>query len=112
MTEENMVTARATKYCANCGSVVDAEAVICPKCGVQIGGAGNPGTAAILSALITGLGQIYNGELGKGIALMIIQAINVALMFVLIGFITFPLVWIYGIWDAHTVARNRDFSAH
>jgi len=61
----------------------------------------NPGTAAVLSALCTGLGQIYNGQIGKGIGLMVIQAINVLLMFVVIGLITFPLVWLYGIYDAY-----------
>ena len=99
------------KYCQACGGQINEKAVICPKCGVAVKpigtGVGNPGTAAILSALWTGLGQIYNGQLGKGIALMIIQGVNVALMFVVIGFITFPIVWIYGIWDAHTVAKTR-----
>jgi TM2 domain-containing membrane protein YozV len=99
------------KYCQSCGGQINEKAVICPKCGVAVKpigtGVGNPGTAAILSALWTGLGQIYNGQLGKGIMLMIIQGVNVALMFVVIGFITFPIVWIYGIWDAHTVAKTR-----
>lgn len=31
----------------------------------------NPGTSAILSFFWTGLGQIYNGELGKGLLFMI-----------------------------------------
>ena len=68
----------------------------------------NPGTAAVLSALCTGLGQIYNGQIGKGIGLMVIQAINVLLMFVVIGLITFPLVWLYGIYDAYQVAMKEN----
>lgn len=67
----------------------------------------NPGIAAVCSFFITGLGQIYNGELFKGLALMVIQVVNVGLMFVLIGFLTFPLVWLYGVWDAHNVAKEK-----
>jgi TM2 domain-containing membrane protein YozV len=67
----------------------------------------NPGVAAVCSFFITGLGQIYNGELFKGIILMVIQGVNVALMFVVVGFLTFPLVWIYGVWDAHKVAKEK-----
>ncbi len=65
----------------------------------------DPGIAAVLSFLFTGLGQIYNGEISKGLFFIVIQFINLALMLVVIGFITFPLFWIYGIWDAHKVAK-------
>jgi hypothetical protein len=27
-------------------------------------------------------------------------------MFVFIGFLTYPLVWIYGVWDAYNTAKN------
>ncbi|MCK0472483.1 hypothetical protein [Halalkalibacter sp. APA_J-10(15)] len=66
----------------------------------------NPGLAAVLSALWCGLGQIYNGQIGKGIIFIIIQAINGLLMFVLIGFITAPLMWIWGMIDAYRVAER------
>ena len=65
----------------------------------------DPGIAAVLSALCTGLGQIYNGDIAKGILLMVVQLFNMLLMFVLIGFITFPVTWLYGIWDAHQTAK-------
>ena len=64
-----------------------------------------PGIAAVLSFLFTGLGQIYNGQLGKGLFFICIQAVNVMLMMVVIGFITFPIFWVYGIWDAYNVAK-------
>jgi TM2 domain-containing membrane protein YozV len=66
----------------------------------------NPGLAAILSFFWGGLGQIYNGEIGKGIAFIVVQAINTLLMWVVIGFITFPLVWIWGMDDAYKTAEN------
>ena len=60
----------------------------------------NPGIAAVLSFFWTGVGQIYNGEIVKGIILILVQIVNVFLMLVLIGFITYPSVWICGIYDA------------
>ncbi|WP_268871136.1 hypothetical protein [Halalkalibacterium ligniniphilum] len=36
---------------------------------------------------------------------MIIQFINGLLMFVLIGFITYPLMWIWGMVDAYRQAE-------
>lgn len=107
------MTEKETKYCANCGAEVDVKALTCPSCGVvqqdqiatpvQIK---NEGLAAVLSFLFVGLGQIYNGQIGKGILLIIIQIVNVCLMFVFIGFLTYPLVWIYGVWDAYNTAKN------
>jgi len=68
----------------------------------------NPGIAAVLSFFWTGVGQIYNGQLMKGLILIVVQLINSALMFVLIGFITFPLVWIWGIYDAYKEADRMN----
>ena len=68
----------------------------------------NPGIAAVLSFFWTGVGQIYNGQIMKGLILIVVQMINAALMFVLIGFITFPLVWIWGIYDAYKEADKMN----
>jgi TM2 domain-containing membrane protein YozV len=68
----------------------------------------NPGVAAVLSFFWAGLGQIYNGQIAKGVALMIVQVINVLLLFVLIGFITYPLVWLIGIVDAYGTAQKHN----
>jgi len=68
----------------------------------------NPGIAAVLSFFWTGVGQIYNGEIVKGIILILIQVINAALMIVLIGFITYPIVWIWGMYDAYKVAERMN----
>ncbi|MDH7578209.1 MAG: hypothetical protein QHH75_10415 [Bacillota bacterium] len=65
----------------------------------------NPGLAAILSFFFTGLGQIYNGQIGKGIALLVAAVISGLLCTVLIGFILLPIVWIYAIWDAYRTAE-------
>ncbi len=53
-----------------------------------------------------GLGQIYNGQIGKGIIFIILYAISVALMFVIVGFITTPILWIWGMVDANKSAKK------
>ncbi|MGL4669798.1 MAG: double zinc ribbon domain-containing protein [Methanobacteriaceae archaeon] len=66
-----------TKFCTNCGAKIDTKAEICPKCGVRntllkvSTEKKNPGLAALLSALVMGLGQIYNGKLGRGLVFLI-----------------------------------------
>jgi TM2 domain-containing membrane protein YozV len=52
----------------------------------------NPGAAAVLSFLITALGQIYNSQSAKGLFLVFWQLINIALMDALIGYIAFILL--------------------
>lgn len=66
----------------------------------------NPGLAAVLSFLFAGLGQIYNGEIGKGILIFIVQIINGLLMMIGIGFITAPIVGIWSIYDAYKTAQK------
>ena len=62
------------------------------------------GLAAVLSFFVSGLGQIYNGQIGKGLVILVVQAINIALMDILIGFVTFAIVWVWAIYDAYRVA--------
>lgn len=66
----------------------------------------NSGIAAVLSFFITGLGQIYNGQIFKGILLILIQIVNGLLLYVLIGFVTMPIVWLYGVINAYRHAER------
>lgn len=66
----------------------------------------NPGVAAVLSFFWAGLGQIYNGQLAKGIGFIVLYAFCVLLIFVAIGLILVPIVWIIGIWDAYNTAQQ------
>jgi len=66
----------------------------------------SPGVAAVLSFVFTGLGQIYNGQIGKGIMFLIIGFICALTLIILIGFILYPVFWIYNIYDAYTTAKN------
>ena len=65
-----------------------------------------PGLAAVLSFLFSGLGQIYNGQIFRGIILAVLQIVNVILMFVLIGFLTYFIVSVYGIYSAYKTAER------
>jgi TM2 domain-containing membrane protein YozV len=66
----------------------------------------NPAIAAILSFFFMGLGQIYNGQIGKGIMFIVLYLISIVLMFVFIGFLTTPILWIWGMIDAHQSAKT------
>jgi TM2 domain-containing membrane protein YozV len=108
---------RKTKFCVNCGAKIDARAEICPKCGVRVAPPPTPqkveyverkssGIAAVLSFLFVGLGQIYNGQIGKGISFIIIGVICLFLIIFLIGLLLYPLFWIYNIYDAYDTAKK------
>lgn len=64
------------------------------------------GLAAVLSFLFVGLGQIYNGQIGKGILFIVVGVVAVLSMLILIGFLLYPLFWIYNIYDAYTTAKE------
>ena len=68
----------------------------------------NPILAAVLSVIVAGLGQIYNGQIGKGIVFIILQLINTALTVVLIGWILMPIVGLWATVDAYLVAKHNN----
>jgi TM2 domain-containing membrane protein YozV len=68
----------------------------------------NPILAAILSLIVAGLGQIYNGQIGKGVIFIIIQLINGALTAVLIGWILLPIVGLWAMIDAYMTAKHNN----
>ncbi len=73
----------------------------------------NPATATILSFFFMGLGQIYNGQIGKGILFLVLYFISIGLTFVIIGFVTTPILWIWGMVDANKSAKkvNEEIAA-
>ncbi|GAH45265.1 unnamed protein product [marine sediment metagenome] len=66
----------------------------------------NPSIATILSFFFMGLGQIYNGQIGKGVVFIILYGISVALIWVGVGFVTTPILWIWGMIDANNSAKK------
>ena len=99
-------TGRARKYCQHCGSDIDANAEVCPRCGVRVKSSalGQPGIAAVLSLIWVGLGQIYNGEVVKGILFMVFSGVLFLTVFFYIGFFLLPAFWVYNIYDAYSTA--------
>lgn len=113
------INVSGTKFCANCGFEMDKNTRFCPECGTSTDGVpqvvntsavGNadksPILAAILSFLIVGLGQIYLGLTKKGIMLFVAAIVSGILMLVLIGWITWLIVWGYAIYDAYNSAEK------
>lgn len=112
----NHAEVEAIGSCSNCGRGICNDCTIevgdklkCRNC-VKLSGSGvqlkNPGLAAVLSFFFAGLGQIYNGQLAKGLILMAIDIFNFFLMFILIGFITGLITKIYAISDAYNTAKK------
>jgi TM2 domain-containing membrane protein YozV len=64
------------------------------------------GLAAVLSFFISGLGQIYNGQILKGLVIIVVQIINGALTTILIGWIPLAIVWVWAIIDAYREAER------
>lgn len=67
-------------------------------------GVKSPGLAVLLSFLLPGLGQFYNGEVGKGFLFIILAIVNIPLTFIVIGIFSGLALWIYGMVDAHSSA--------
>jgi len=101
------------QFCENCGASIGA-ASIDPKptqpvqaapAGTPAAGQGekNPILAAVASLLFSGLGQVYNGSLGKGLLIFFGTLIG-SMIFLIPGLI----VLVYGIYDAYTTAKKMN----
>ena len=63
----------------------------------------NQMTAGICSTFLPGLGQVYNGQAGKGFAIFLLTLTGLVI-FVVPGLI----VWLYGMYDAYSVAGKMN----
>lgn len=61
----------------------------------------SPGVALVLSLIICGAGQMYNGQVGKGIAMLLGC---IFLWIILLGWI----IWIWSMVDAYQVAKRMN----
>lgn len=61
----------------------------------------NNGVAAVLSFFVPGLGQIYKGELGKGIVIVAVYTVSWMLTCIFIGYFILVPLWIWAIYDAY-----------
>jgi len=98
-------------FCPKCGSELKhEEAEICPNCGMrirdppkQVEKEKSPLIAVLCSFFIPGLGQFYNGDLGKGIAFFL--GIYIGLLFFVIPGV---IVWIFGMYDAYNTSKKMN----
>lgn len=114
-------------FCESCGAVVKPDDQFCENCGavqepipletkagspaqsVPAAASGtskgekNPILAAVASFLFSGLGQVYNGSLGKGLLIFFGTLIG-SMVFQIIGIV----VLLYGIYDAYTTAKKMN----
>lgn len=67
----------------------------------------SPGLAAVLSLVVPGVGQIYNGHLVKGL-LLVFLALPIAWLSlgILIGFVLVPVLYIWATIDAYRTAER------
>ena len=128
-------------YCNNCGNQTGEHQVFCDKCGNKVSekGMGNhthvvyareksTGIAALLSILWAGLGQIYTGRIGRGLALMFIHLVMIissafvafaGLLFGGLGgavgggllfIVLLTILWAWNIFDAYKQANKYNDS--
>ena len=75
----------------------------------------NPILAAIFSFFITGLGQLYNGDIKMALILFGAQVLVAGFLWMLLGRIGGLIsiaIWIYGIYDAYTTAQALNESGY
>ncbi len=66
----------------------------------------NPGVSTVVSFFFMRLGQIYNGQIGKGIIFIVLYAISISLMFVIVVFITTSILWLWCLVDYNKSAKK------
>lgn len=102
-------------YCSQCGRENTQDAAFCAGCGAALrrveapaadgpyAQGKSPGLALIMSLLIVGFGQFYNGDMKKGFLMLLGAVIG--------GLASYSLLWwVFAIWsavDAHRVASRK-----
>ena len=109
---------RKGKFCPSCGALIEVNVDYCPSCGNPLNyfldgktksGKKNPVLAAALSFLVTGFGQIYLGQIARGVGFFILSIIAGLFLSLLIGqygiyfSIAFPIISSY---DAYNQAKK------
>jgi TM2 domain-containing membrane protein YozV len=104
------------------GASILREAAICVHCGIAQPGAErhgeslyvhsapkNSGVAAVLSFFWPGLGQVYNGDIGKGVFLILLC---IVLAFIpIIGWLVILMLWVLAMCDAYSRAESINHQA-
>ena len=110
-----------TKFCPECGHKNKEDVKFCEECGhrfeetpekAKVKKTGSKersaGIAVILSFFVIGLGQIYNGEVGKGI-IFFVTGVILNLLTLYIFFFGLPflfVMWLINLYDAYSEAKK------
>ena len=93
-----------TKYCGGCGKKVHINAKTCPHCGYNLESSAkfSNKTLAIIGLILNifiwpGLGTLISGNVGTGVAQMILFLVSIPLMFVIIGIPLAIGIWIWAL---------------
>lgn len=96
--------------CKTCDAEILPEFKTCPEC--STGGIKNkkksPAIAALLSCIVPGLGQVYAGELYRGLALFAALGFSLCLIVLVIGIFTFFATWIFAVTDAYRMVKRQN----
>ncbi len=66
------------------------------------------GVAAVLSFFVSGLGQIYNGQILKGLILFVIYSVCWIFWWLILPLFVLFIFWLYGIVDAYRTGEYKD----
>ena len=55
----------------------------------------------VASLFLPGLGHILKGEIFGGVGIILVYSFSLLLCFLLIGFITTPIIWIWAAYDVY-----------
>jgi TM2 domain-containing membrane protein YozV len=66
----------------------------------------NPAVSLIVSFFIPGVGSMINGDVGTGVAILILYIVGIGLAFFLIGIPILIGAWIWGMIDAYQGAQR------
>lgn len=115
-TETSRTPGVGEEYCSICGKIVSKDAAYCPHCRTDrdtANGRGNskrPILAGLLSLVLIGSGQVYNGQLQRGVQFFgtafVVLLLVTALGLGGIGALLLLAVWGYAGYDAYSYAKG------
>ncbi len=66
----------------------------------------SPGLAVLGSFFVPGLGQLMNGQVAKGLFMLVGYVVSLVLVLALIGLVLAPAIWIWSMVDGYTGAQR------
>lgn len=95
------------KFCESCGAPLQVTQTFQqPPHGVSQAKKKNPALALIASFILCGVGQMYNGQILKGVIMLVV--LFIAYLIAISGdealWVLYIILWLFGMYDAYTTA--------